>query len=90
MWDAPPSAAVVAPHVLIRRPVNNIGLLLGGGGGLAPADGQPHADVEDDEGQERKEEEEEEGSLKEEFRGFQRCAKGRLLSYIAMEWITER
>ena len=90
MWDAPPSAAVVAPHVLIRRPVHNIRILLGGGGEFAPADGQPHADVEDNEGQERKEEEEEEGSLKEEFWGLQRRTKGRLLSYIAMERVTER
>ena len=35
----------------------------------APADGQAHPDVEEDEGQEGKEEEEEEGSLKEELRG---------------------
>ena len=68
----------------------DIGLRRGGGGEVAPADGQPHADVEDDEGQERKEEEEEEGSLKEEFRGFQRCAKGRLLGNIFMEWVPER
>ena len=43
---------------------------------LVPVDGQAHADVEDDEGEEREEEEEEEGSLKEEFRCFQRCTKG--------------
>ena len=42
-----------------------------GGGCDAPADGQPHADVEDNEGEEGEEEEEEEGSLKEEFRGVQ-------------------
>ena len=37
----------------------------------APADGQAHPDVEEDEGEEGKEEEEEEGSLKEELRGVQ-------------------
>ena len=68
----------------------NIGLCLGGGGGLAPADGQPHADVEEDKRQERKEEEEEEGSLKEEFRSLQGRAKGRLFCYIVMEWVPER
>ena len=55
-----------------------------------PADGQPHPDVKEDEGEEGKEEEEEEGSLKEELRGVQRCAEGRLLSYVAMEWVTEK
>ena len=60
-----------------------------GGGDGVPADGQPHADVEDDEREEGEEEEEEEGSLKEECRGVQRCAKGRLLSFVVMEWVPE-
>ena len=55
--------------------MHNIRILLGGGGEFAPADGQPHADVEDDKCQERKEKEEEEGSLKEKFWGVQRCTK---------------
>ena len=57
-----------------------------------PADGQPHPDVKEDEGEEGKEEEEEEGSLEEERleRGVQRSAEGRLLGYVAMEWVTER
>ena len=56
---------------------------------LVPVDGQAHADVEDDEGEEREEEEEEEGSLKEEFRCFQRCTKGWLLSYVVVKWVAE-
>ena len=68
----------------------DIGLRRGGEGEVAPADGQPHADVEDDKCQERKEEEEEEGSLKEKFWGVQRCTKSRLFSYIVMEWVPER
>ena len=56
----------------------------------APADGQPHPDVEDEECKERKEEEDEEGSLEEVLRGVQRCAEGRLLSYVVMEWVSER
>ena len=48
----------------------NIGLCLGGGQ-LAPADGPPHADKEDDECEKGEEEEEEEGGLEEEFRGLQ-------------------